>query len=101
VPDVPAFPDLYKEINGKMPSGKDWDKLNWLTQQVGELTYLGFAPRGTPVAAVAALRQGSEEACGDPQFIRESIFKNKVPYSLLASVEARRCCMSCQKFRQK
>ena len=57
VNDVPAFPDLYKEVHGKMPSGPDWDALNWMTNQTGELTYVGFAPGGTPPAAIADLRK--------------------------------------------
>jgi tripartite-type tricarboxylate transporter receptor subunit TctC len=81
LPDVPAFPDLYRQIYGKMPSGSNWNTLNWLTQQVGELTYVAFAPRGTPREGVAALRKGFGEACSDPEFVRESILKNKVPYS--------------------
>ena len=83
MPDVPAFPDLYKEIRGEMPSGVNWDALNWLTQQIGELTYVGFAPRGTPAAAVAALRKGVDAACHDPQFVSESMLRNKVAYSCI------------------
>ncbi len=83
VTDVPAFPDLYKDIHGRMPSGATWDALNWLTQQIGELAYVGFAPRGTPPAAVAALRKGFGEACSDPDFVKESAQKNKVPYTCI------------------
>ena len=39
VTEMPAYPDLYKEIHGKLPAGKDWDAFNWLTNQVGELAY--------------------------------------------------------------
>src|SRR5262249_55966721 len=81
LPDIPAFPDLYQEIRCKMPSGATWDALNWLTQEIGELTYAAFAPRGTPAAAVTALRKGFEGACNDPEFVRESVAKNRVPYS--------------------
>ena len=58
VTEMPAFPDLYKEVHGRLPAGPDWDALNWLTNQTGEMTYVGFAPRGTPPAALAALRAG-------------------------------------------
>ncbi len=85
LPGIPAFPDLYKEIHGKLPSGASFDALNWLTQQVGELTYVAFAPRGTPAAAVAALRKGFEEACHDPDFIKESVARNKIAYSCIGS----------------
>jgi hypothetical protein len=83
LPGIPAFPDLYKEIHGRMPAGASFDALNWLTQQVGELTYVAFAPRGTPAAAVAALRKGFGEACSDPDFVRDSVARNKIAYSCI------------------
>ena len=69
ITEMPAFPDLYREVNGKLPSGPDWDALNWLTSQIGEMTYVGFAPPGTPPATVAALRKGFEGASNDPEFV--------------------------------
>jgi hypothetical protein len=83
LPEVPTFPDLYKDIHGKMPAGPNWNALNWLTQQIGELTYLGFAPHGTPPQAVAALRKGFEEACHDPDFINDAVRINTVAYSCI------------------
>jgi hypothetical protein len=83
VTEMPAFPDLYKEIYGAMPSGPIWDALNWLTNQAGEMTYVGFAPRGTPAVAVAALRQGFEDASNDPAFIKETMTRNRVPFSYI------------------
>jgi hypothetical protein len=81
IPDMPAFPDLYKQIKGTMPSGPTWDALNWLTKEIGELTFAGFAPKGTPAAAVSALRKGFEAACHDPDFIKDSVAKNRIAYS--------------------
>jgi hypothetical protein len=81
--DVPAFPDLYKEIHGKMPSGPDWDALNWMTNQTGEMTYVGFAPRGTPPAAVAVLRGAFEAASNDPEYAKETMSRNGVPFSYI------------------
>ncbi len=43
VTEMPAYPDLYKEIHGKLPAGKDWEAFNWLTNQVGELAYIALA----------------------------------------------------------
>jgi tripartite-type tricarboxylate transporter receptor subunit TctC len=83
ISDMPAFPDLYKEIHGKLPSGATWDALNWLTQEVGELTFAGFAPKGTPAAAVAALRKGFHDACHDPDFIKQSVAKNRIAYTCI------------------
>src|SRR5262249_56146067 len=80
---MPAFPDLYREINGRLPSGADWDALNWLTHQTGEMTYVGFAPCGTPPAAVTALRAGFERASNDPEFIEDSTRRNGVPFTFV------------------
>jgi len=77
--DIPAFPDLYRQIRGAAPSGKDWDALNWLTSQTSELAYAAFAPRGTPPAALAALRQAFTDAYADPEFIEGSIAANGLP----------------------
>jgi hypothetical protein len=83
VAEMPAFPDLYREIYGRMPSGPAWDALNWLTNQAGEMTFVGFAPHGTPAAAVAALRQGFEDASNDPDFVKETMTRNRVPFSYI------------------
>src|SRR5262245_46879011 len=73
VTEMPAFPDLYKEIHGKMPSGTTWDAYNWLTNQVGELSFIGLAPPNTAPEALAALRLGFERASNDPEFVKESV----------------------------
>jgi len=83
VTEMPAFPDLYKEVHGKLPSGLAWDALNWLTTQTGEMTYVGLAPRGTPAAAVAALRKGFADASNDPVFVKETMTRNGVPFSYI------------------
>jgi hypothetical protein len=80
ITDAPAFPDLYREIHGQPPAGENWDALNWLTSQTSELAYAAFAPRGTPPAALAALRTAFDRAAADPDFIEKSIAANGVPY---------------------
>jgi tripartite-type tricarboxylate transporter receptor subunit TctC len=81
IAEMPAFPELYQRVHGKMPSGHDWDAMNWLTNQTGELTFVALAPHGTPPEAVAALRIGFQEASEDPEFINESMARNGVPFS--------------------
>lgn len=81
VSEMPAFPDLYKEIHGKLPSGPTWDAFNWLTNQVGELSFIALAPPGMPPAALSALRGGFERTSHDPEFIKESVAKNGIAYS--------------------
>jgi putative tricarboxylic transport membrane protein len=84
VTEMPAFPDLYKEVHGRLPAGPEWDALNWLTNQTGEMTYAGFAPRGTPAAALAALRAGFEAASNDPEFVSDAIKRNGVPFTFVS-----------------
>jgi hypothetical protein len=71
VTEMPAFP------------GPDWDALNWLTNQTGEMTFVGFAPRGTPAAALAALRAGFDGASNDPEFVNDAIKRNGVPFTFV------------------
>jgi hypothetical protein len=84
VTEMPAYPDLYKEIHGKLPTGTDWDAFNWLTNQVGELAFIALAPPKTPAAALEALRLGFERATHDPDFVRETVKRNAIPYTYVS-----------------
>ena len=83
IKEMPAFPDLYQEIHGKPPSGELWDATNWLVGQVGELTFVGLAPHGTPPEALAELRAAYAEAAHDQDFIAKSVQMNGLPYSFV------------------
>ena len=83
ITEMPAFPDLYKEIHGKAPSGATWDALNWLTNQVGELTFIAFAPPGTPAPLVTMLRNAYEKASLDADFSGDSVKQYGLPYSFV------------------
>jgi len=81
IAEMPAFPDLYRMVHGKMPGGGLWDAMNWLTNQVGEMTFASLAPRGIPPVALEALRKGFEASANDPDFVKDSLAKNGIPYS--------------------
>jgi hypothetical protein len=81
ITEMPAYPDLYREIHGRLPSGPVWDAFNWFMNQTAELTYVGLAPRGTSPAALAALRTGFERASNDPDFVAESVSRNGIAYN--------------------
>ena len=83
ITEMPAFPQLYREINGKPPAGPLWDATNWLVSQIGEMAFVGLAPAGTPPEAVAALRAGYAAAANDPDFVRQSVSMNGLPYSFV------------------
>jgi len=83
ITEMPAFPELYKEVYGKMPSGPDFDALNWLIQQFGDLAFVGLAPPDTPPQALAALRKGFEGAVNDPAFAEWALKRNGIPYEFV------------------
>jgi hypothetical protein len=87
IAEMPAFPDLYLEVHGRMPSGPVWDAFNWLTAQIGELTYIGVAPPRTPPGIVAALRKGFEGVARDPAFESEMAAKQGIPYSHIEAAQ--------------
>lgn len=79
ITEMPAFPDFYKEVFGKMPSGPTWDALNWFVTLIGTVNYVGLAPPGSPAQAVADLRKGYELASKDEDFIKAWIKRNRIP----------------------
>jgi len=90
ITEMPAFPDYYKEVFGKMPSGPKWDALNWFVTLIGTVNYVGLAPPGTPAAAVADLRKGYELASKDPDFAKAWIKRNGVPPEFVGHEEGNR-----------
>ena len=84
VTDMPAFPDLYKEIKGKPPSGASWDALNWLTSQTTELSYAAFAPKGTPKETVAILRKAFEQVSSDSEYNAQMMAASGLPFHFVS-----------------
>jgi hypothetical protein len=83
ITEMPAFPDLHKQVRGGMPSGDMWEALNWLTNQTGELTFVGLAPPASNAEHLAILRKGYEAASNDPDFIKESTKRYGMPYTYI------------------
>lgn len=83
ITDIPTFPDLYKEVHGKMPSGPSWDALNWLTRQLGDMAFVALAPPQTPANAVDTLRKAYEMASNDPEFVADTMKAYRIPYSFV------------------
>jgi putative tricarboxylic transport membrane protein len=89
ITEMPAFPDLYREVHGGMPSGATWDAFNWLTNQIGELTYIAVAPPRTPAAPLAALRKGFEGVGRDSVLAQEMLARQGIPYSHIGAEQGR------------
>lgn len=90
ITEMPAFPDFYKKVFGKMPSGPKWDALNWFVTLIGTVNYVGLAPPGTPAEAVADLRTGYEKASHDKGFIKAWIKRNRIPPEFVGVEEGER-----------
>ena len=80
LPDMLALPELYREVNGNLPDGVEWETMGWLTDLFTGMAYIGLAPPKMPEPALAALRKGFELAINDPDFVAQSIKANGVPY---------------------
>ena len=89
ITEMPAFPDLYREVHGRMPAGPTWDAFNWLTNQIGELTYIAVAPPRTPAAPLAALRKGFEGVARDAAFEQDMLARQGIPYSHIGAEQGR------------
>lgn len=83
IDEMPAYPDLYRQVRGGPPSGSLWEALNWLVNQTGELTFVGLAPPGTPAEPVAILRKAYGAVAADPAFVEESTKRYGLPYSYI------------------
>jgi hypothetical protein len=83
ITEMPAYPDLYKQVRGTTPSGAMWDALNWLTNQTGELTFVGLAPPATNANLLDILRKAYDAASNDPEFIAESTKRYGMPYTYI------------------
>lgn len=69
---IPSFPQLYKSIKGKMPSGEYWDAYRTLYEMNNALLRLVALPPGAPQEAVAALRRAVERLAHDKEFAAEA-----------------------------
>jgi len=73
LPELQPFPDVYKEVHGKMPEGPLWDALNWYTKQIGEMTFVALLPPKTPEDRLKTLQDAFVAAMNDPEFVAESV----------------------------
>jgi hypothetical protein len=68
VTEMPAFPDLYKEVHGKLPSGPDWDALNWHHQP----------DRRDDLCGLCAARHATGRAGGAARGLRGRLARSRV-----------------------
>jgi tripartite-type tricarboxylate transporter receptor subunit TctC len=69
---IPSFPQLYKSIKGKMPSGEYWEAYRTLYEMNNALLRLVALPPGAPREAAVALRRAVERLAHDKEFAAEA-----------------------------
>jgi putative tricarboxylic transport membrane protein len=70
---IPSFPQLYKKIKGKMPSGEYWEAYRTLYDMNNALLRLVALPPGAPKEAIDALRRAVERLAHDKEFAAEAM----------------------------
>jgi len=69
---IKAFQDVYREINGKLPSGQLWETYLALITLNGTMQRILSLPPGAPPAAVAALQAALERLNHDQEYHAEA-----------------------------
>ncbi len=69
---IPSFPQLYRKIKGKAPSGEYWSAYKTLYEMNNNLLRLVALPPGAPRAAVEALSKAVERLAHDKEFAAEA-----------------------------
>ena len=66
--DIPSFEELYEEIKGEPPSGREYEMLRWVLPRVNDIVYAALAPPGTPDDIVEILRESFAAVTEDPEY---------------------------------
>jgi tripartite-type tricarboxylate transporter receptor subunit TctC len=70
---LPTFPELYRQVKGKMPSGQMWEAYKVLFDINSKLQRLVVLPPGAPKAAYEALRIAIERLNDDNEFAADAM----------------------------
>ncbi|MDI6028825.1 tripartite tricarboxylate transporter substrate-binding protein [Corticibacterium sp. UT-5YL-CI-8] len=76
LPDVPSFPEVYKEVHGKDPSGPAWDAWVGLFDIISTNSKTIMLPTGTPDDVVQVYRAAAERALTNPELVKSEQYKN-------------------------
>lgn len=85
-PELKSFPEVYKEVHGKAPSGALWDTYRWMSDVVVRTPFSVFAPPKTAKNIVDMLRSAHQKAAHDPNIIMPKM--RKMGLSLKWATEA-------------
>ncbi|MDA0241163.1 MAG: hypothetical protein O3A84_14205, partial [Proteobacteria bacterium] len=68
-PNLKSFPQVYREVHGKDPSGPLWETYKWMLNVVVRTPFSSFAPPKTPKEIVDVLRAAHQKTARDPDII--------------------------------
>lgn len=69
--DVPAFPEIYKEVTGKEPSGPAWEAYKLVGPATRTLNRALAFPPGVPQEKIEYVRAAFDKLYKDPEYIKE------------------------------
>jgi tripartite-type tricarboxylate transporter receptor subunit TctC len=80
--DIPTFEEVYKQVQGKAPSGPAWEAYKLTGPTLRTLNRTLVVPPGTPADRVAAIRAAFDKMYSDPVYVKEweKIFGLKLDY---------------------
>jgi tripartite-type tricarboxylate transporter receptor subunit TctC len=80
--DIPTFEEVYKQVQGKAPSGPAWEAYKLTGPTLRTLNRTLVVPPGTPADRVAIIRDAFDKMYSDPAYIKEweRIFGLKLDY---------------------
>jgi tripartite-type tricarboxylate transporter receptor subunit TctC len=67
-PDLPHFAEAYEMLNGKPPSGNEWDAVRAFLISGFPANKLLVVPKATPLEIVETLRQAFRDMRNDPEY---------------------------------
>ncbi len=66
--DIPSFPDYYKKIHGKEPSGEIYEFYQWLLSVVNGMSYVALLPPGTKEDQLKILEEAFVKVTNDAEY---------------------------------
>ena len=68
---TPSFPDFYKKMKGKEPSGEIYEVYKWLLSSINGMSYVAFTTPGSPDAALKDLRAAYVKVTQNKDYLAE------------------------------
>lgn len=83
---IKPFTEVYKEVHGKMPSGKLWDEFIFFRNARGTMSQIFFAPPGLAADKAEILRKAFQAAAKDSDTLAtlNKVYRGNLPSTISA-----------------